>query len=86
MHQYSLNFGNIKSCSVIEISDYLRFLHCVHIWDELAFVGAIMHGDVIYSMTFKPPQTCRHDFLQTEEYLLKQSGCLAEHQNHVCWC
>jgi len=36
MYRFSLNLCNIKSFSVIEISAYLRFLHCVHIWDELA--------------------------------------------------
>jgi len=34
-------------------------------------VGAIMHGDIIYQMIFKPAQTSRYDFLWTEEYLLK---------------
>jgi len=48
-------------------------------------VGAIMHGHVIYRMTFKPAQTCRYDFLQTEEYLLKQSGSIAEYWNHAHW-
>jgi len=43
MHRYSLNFGNAKSFSVIEILVYLRFLHCVRILDEL-LVEAIMHA------------------------------------------
>ena len=37
-----------------------------------------MHGEVIYRIMFKPLQTCRYDFLQTKEYLLKifqQIGC-----------
>jgi len=36
MHWYSLNLSNTKPISVIKISVYLHFLHCVHIWDKLA--------------------------------------------------
>jgi len=38
MHRYCQNFGNIKSFSGIEILVYLRFLHCVPIWDEFPWL------------------------------------------------
>ena len=60
------------------------FTVCIHGMNWL-LVGMIMHGDAIYWMKFKPWQTCRYEFPQTEEYLLKQSGCIAEHLNHVYW-
>jgi len=56
---------------------------CAHTEQIGLIVGMIMHGDIINQMTFKPPLTCRYDFLRTEEYLLKLSGCVAEHWNRV---
>ena len=55
MHQYSQNFGNIKSFSDIEISACFRFLHCVGICDELAYLwGRLCMVTLYYRMTFKP--------------------------------
>jgi hypothetical protein len=49
MYHYSLNFCNIKSLSVIEISANLRFLHCVYMGRIGLLVWANMHGDFILS-------------------------------------
>ena len=50
----TLNFGDIKSFLDIEILAYLRFLHCVHIWNELACLWGLCMVTLYYRMTFKP--------------------------------
>jgi len=94
MHRNSLNFGNIKFFLDTEISAYLHFLHCVHIWDELACLwGRLCMVTLYYRMTFKPHADM---IICGWEYLLKWSGCVAEHRNrvkalkvqdsvHMCW-